>query len=238
MQEVWRYIDITKFLSLLGTHALFFARADRVSEAWEGAYTLENLRRRPDVFGCTNRGEESSERLSHLSAFHRSMVLHTFLSCWHLSEIESAGMWQLYAPRGGGMAIQSTFDRLVKSFPNDDDGLFQVHIGTVKYIDYDQDSIPEGNAFAPFLHKRKSFEHEHEVMAIIQPIFPGGEAITDSQPFADGVLAEVDLGVLMDRVFVSPTESQWFFELVGNISAKYCVNAPVHRSDLARDPIY
>ena len=136
MQRVWRYIDIAKFVSLLDTHALFFARADRVSDAWEGAYTVENVRRRPDVFGCVEQNGESSETLPCLSAFHRSMVLHTFLNCWHLSEIESAGMWQLYASRDGGIAVQSTFDRLVRSFPNDDDGLFQVHIGTVKYINY------------------------------------------------------------------------------------------------------
>jgi hypothetical protein len=238
MQRVWRYMDIAKFVSLLDTHALFFARADRVSDAWEGAYTIENVRRRPDVFGCGEQNGESSETLRCLSAFHRSMMLHTFLNCWHLSEIESAGMWQLYAPRDGGIAVQSTFDRLVRSFPNDDDGLFQVHIGTVNYINYDRDSIPDGNAFVPFLHKRKSFEHEHEVRAIIQPVFPGSEAITDSQPFADGILVEVDLSVLVDRIFVSPTSPQWFFELVGSISAKYCISAPIHRSDLERDPVY
>lgn len=36
----------------------------------------------------------------------------------------------------------------------------------IKYIDYKKDWIPEKNMFYPFVHKRKSYEHEKEVRAI------------------------------------------------------------------------
>jgi hypothetical protein len=39
--KVWRYMDFTKFVSLLDGNALFFSRADRLSDAWEGAHTVE-----------------------------------------------------------------------------------------------------------------------------------------------------------------------------------------------------
>ncbi|KAF5417648.1 MAG: hypothetical protein C5S38_01290 [Candidatus Methanophagaceae archaeon] len=36
--KIWRYIDFTKFVSLLDKKALFFARADRLSDSFEGSY--------------------------------------------------------------------------------------------------------------------------------------------------------------------------------------------------------
>jgi hypothetical protein len=35
--RIWRYIDISKLVSLLTTNALFFARADRFTDTWEGS---------------------------------------------------------------------------------------------------------------------------------------------------------------------------------------------------------
>ena len=36
-QKVWRYLDFTKFLSLLDKNALFFSRIDRLTDKYEGA---------------------------------------------------------------------------------------------------------------------------------------------------------------------------------------------------------
>src|SRR5271163_1288021 len=49
-------MDFTKFASLLDTNALFFSQADQLSDAWEGAYTAENLHR-PVIWGDSNGGE-------------------------------------------------------------------------------------------------------------------------------------------------------------------------------------
>jgi hypothetical protein len=82
-----------------------------------------------------------------------------------MNEYESAAMWSLYATGGRdqAIAIQSTYARLEKALEQYPD----VHIGVVHYIDYEKDWMPEGNLMYPSVHKRKSFEHERELRAVI-----------------------------------------------------------------------
>ena len=170
--KVWRYMDFTKFVSLLDSNALFFSRADHVSDAWEGADTVENVRQRPTAIGV-GEGETAAEMMNGVSRFHRSLRHRTFVSCWHLNNVESAAMWKLYLSHNEGIAVQTTFERVTSSFQGDEQEMFDVYVGKVSYLDYEHEAFPEGNTFVPFLHKRRSFEYEHEIRAIIQPIFPG-----------------------------------------------------------------
>jgi len=234
---VWRYMDFTKFVSLIDTNALFFPRADHLSDRWEGAYTQENLRRR-QLMVEEIKGTESQDMMEDLSRLYRSLPLHTFVSCWHLNEVESDAMWQLYASRGEGIAIQSTFERLVGSFQSDENSMFDVFVGKVRYLDYARGVFPEGNSFLPFLHKRSSFEHEHELRAVIQPISPGRSPLAEAAPFADGLLVNVDLRLLIQNIYVAPTSRAWFTTLVEKIARKYGVEAPIRQSALQRDPLY
>jgi hypothetical protein len=80
-----------------------------------------------------------------------------------MSDYESAAMWKLYL-RDHGVAIQTTFQALTASLASEEDG----YVGLVKYIDFQTALIPENNAFWPFVHKRRSFDFEHEVRAVIQ----------------------------------------------------------------------
>ncbi len=227
--KVWRYMDFTKFASLLDTSALFFSRADQLPDAWEGAHTVWGVLGRP-VFWTPQEDE--------VGKFHRSLRQHTFVSCWHMNDVESAAMWKLYVSQNEGIAIQTTFDRFTASFQGDESNIFDVHVGRVRYLDYDRDVFPEGNTFLPFLHKRLSFEHEHELRAIIQPVWPGGNPLVDSDPYAEGLLVDIDLHNLIECVYVAPTSETWFKDLVTNVAKRYGLRAPIQQSDLARDPVY
>jgi len=230
-------MDFTKFVSLLDSNALFFSRADRLSDAWEGAHTVENLRERPTVIGAGG-SETAAEMMNGASLFNRSLRLHTFVSCWHLNNVESAAMWKLYVSHDEGIAVQTTVERLVGSFQGDDNDMFEVYVGKVSYLDYEHETFPEGNAFEPFLHKRRSFEYEHELRAIIQPIYPGSDPLTDIDPFSDGLLVEVDLRMLIEHIYIAPTSEAWFAALVENTAKKYGLAVSVRHSDIIRDPVF
>lgn len=85
------------------------------------------------------------------------------VNCWHANEHESAAMWKLYLKSDEGIAIQSTYKRLKESIIDDEDVL----IGKVNYIDYETDIIDPNNQYGSLIHKRKSFEHEKEIRAVI-----------------------------------------------------------------------
>jgi hypothetical protein len=147
-------LDFTKFVSLLDSEALFFARSDALGDPFEGSYSKANLALRPTVY----KDKIPDQALTSLSIFSREIRKFTIINSWNLSEFESAAMWKLYIASNEGVAIQSTFKRLTKSFDSyTEDPVF---VGMVKYIDYEKEWLPEGNAFYPFLHKRKSLHHE------------------------------------------------------------------------------
>ena len=46
---LWRYMDFTKFVSLLDRQALFFARSDKLGDPFEGSFPRGNLKVDPGV---------------------------------------------------------------------------------------------------------------------------------------------------------------------------------------------
>ena len=45
--KIWRYLDFTKFVSMLEKKALFFVRADKLGDQFEGSFSKANLELRP-----------------------------------------------------------------------------------------------------------------------------------------------------------------------------------------------
>jgi len=232
--KIWRYLDFTKFVSLLDKQALFFARADKLSDPFEGSYSKANIKLRPIIY--KELGSYFDPVQKQFQVFSKEIKKFTLINSWHMNEYESAAMWKLYLKTDEGVAIQSTFKRLTESFHNYEGN---VYIGKVKYIDYQTEWLPEGNTFYPFLHKRKSFEHERELRAIIQ-ILPvkDGNINLKLEVLDTGAYIPVDLDILIEKIFVSPMAPKWFNELVNSIINKYNLNKEVTQSSLAEGPVY
>lgn len=232
--QIWRYMDFTKFVSLLDKSALFFPRADKLDDPFEGSFSKANIKLRPEVY----KGEIPQHIFEQLGEFIKSLKKFTAINSWHLSEYESAAMWRLYLKSNEGIAIQSTFARLKNSLKDEN---YDVYIGKVKYIDYERDWIPERNLFYPFLHKRKSFEHERELRALVQKIpTKRNGGINFSKTLFDeyGIHVAVDLDILIERIYVAPTCPDWLFELVRSVANKYGLDKEVLRSSLDEVPVY
>lgn len=235
--KIWRYLDFTKFVSLLDRKALFFARADLLGDPFEGSYSKANLALRPTVY----KDKIPETILANLSIVSREIRKFTIINSWNMSEFESAAMWKLYVASNEGVAIQSTFKRLAKCFDSYTEN--PVFIGMVKYIDYEREWLPEGNSFYPFMHKRKSFEHEHELRAIIQriPTKKNGESLMmdlAQEIFKTGAYVAVNLDALVERIFVSPASPTWFSDLVKSIVTKYNLSKEVVHSSLDSSPVF
>jgi len=135
---------------------------------------------------------------------------------------ESAAMWKLYGRSNEGICIQSTYSKLKRCFVAEE----RVFAGIVKYIDYETEHIRDGlNLFSPFMHKRISFAHEREVRAVILR-HPKSEDDANTldlsvETIEHGTLVEVDLDVLVERIYVAPDAPAWFKELVGSVLRKY-----------------
>lgn len=222
--KVWRYMDFTKFINLLANSTLFFNRADKFRDTFEGSYPSSNKELAPVVY--PDMDPEVMERMiTDIRLFNKRLRERTVISCWHMNEYESAAMWDLYLKNNEGIAIQTTFKSLSESFNEADE---EIYIGKVTYSDFDKDWMPERSAFYPFVHKRKSFEHEKEIRAFIS-ILP--EPILES-PFDFGANIKVNLNLLIENIYIHPDAPIWFAETVKSVLKAYNVDKPVIHSSL------
>ncbi len=145
-------------------------------------------------------------------------------------------MWGLYIQRGEGLAIQSditSFSEAFRDYSNHD-----IIISEVKYINYNKDFVPEGNAYSAFFHKRKSFNHEKELRGVIIDLSTEEGAINFSRETSSGIYVPIDINLLIKKVFIAPDSPEWFYDLVKSILDKYEFSFPLVQSDLKKDPVY
>jgi len=249
---LWRYMDFTKYVSMLETRSLFFCRTDLLGDDFEGSLTrAEAEKRREFESEITDRGEPIPLHYS-VGPKVRSEIVNSIVSCWHMNEYESMAMWRLYVRGTGGVAVRSTFNRLVASFPRFDgknkgknpdmtDKELLIDVGVVHYVDFEAEEVP---AVSRNFLKRKSFEHERELRAVAKdrswgnsPTFDErGEPRTRFGHGGDAV--PIDLEILIDAVFVSPDAEPWFAMLVEAVTRRYGLECAVRQSDIAKDPVF
>jgi len=241
--KVWRYINLAKFVRLLQTRSLFFARADRLGDPFEGSNThawanywqwacapgneTELGRVYPTMSADQARGVVEGMRVERQKQLKR-----VFVSCWHASNVESAAMWSLYGEISASIAVCCSYSALALALPP------AVYMGEVQYLDWDREGFDQGNMLAPFVSKRSSYRHEQEVRAVIDALT--WEAHYNSPLVSDdfGSALQVDVNAVVHEIFVSPTAPTWFEEVVIGLARNYGLIAPIHRSALGRDPVY
>ena len=224
---LWRYMDFTKFVSLLDQRALYFSRADKLGDPFEGSLSQVNQLMRPFLLMQQGVPQDDIPQLVETISSAMSMMPRLgVVNCWHENNYESEAMWKLYAGRQDGVAIKTTFEKLAGSLECEDD----IYIGKVNYVDYDSTFIPEGNALMTLLTKRNSFEHEREVRTIALNIPSSDNNV--------GRYYEVNLTTLIGEILVAPQAPGWFSELVNSVVTRYELQVPVRASTLAAAPTW
>jgi len=237
--HLWRYMDFTKYVYLLNRNSLFFCRADKIGDPYEGSvpqvdrdsWTRSHMKMRAGDQPIP--AEVIKGMLRDESRFRRNMQKDTFLNCWHMSDHESLAMWKVYGNDDKSIAIRSTYERLHLCLPE------TVTMGLVEYIDFQSESqYHDGKqAASPFYYKRKAFEYEHEVRCSLQRFKWG---VQDPDQYYDlnetGIDVPVDLDQLITGVVVSPASADWFLELVSEVTRHFGYSFRVEPSSLITEP--
>lgn len=228
-------MDLKKFVDLLARKALFFTRSDELLDPYEGTIPEYNVRKKKEILPHSREGDKK---------YFFNLKTQILINSWHLGEYESAAMWQVYAKNDSGIAIQSTFDQLKKSFlRNHDDPIF---IGVVNYLDYTEEWMDESNFFEAFITKRKSFESEKELRAITYlplEILDQRSGPYDSKSFVrryiksteltkQGKYVRTNLNTLVEKIYVAPKSEHYFKEAVESLVNKFALKKEVIKSDL------
>lgn len=119
----------------------------------------------------------------------QNLRTHFGANCWHANEGESEAMWRLYVALGAGVAIESTVGRLRAALSSDG----EIYIGRVRYRDSNEGTDDLSEIPLSLVTKRRSFEHEREIRALMRIDEPGR-----------GCEIDCDLKVLIKTVHISP----------------------------------
>lgn len=228
--QIWRYMDFVGFIWMLQHSALWFSRADHFEDKWEGAYP------QPNVGSLQNPPSKPPVNWDGLKIMLSDMRRSIYLNCWHANAYESAAMWKIYATSGNSIAVRSTVGYLAESLSSDPR---IIHIGKIKYIDYQRDSIESANLFVPYLRKRKSFEHESEVRLVLWSLASGNrdENLKYPEGAPAGYGVKVNLQRMVTEILVSPKANPWFSDLLKSVLEKYGYSQlPIRQSDFDLAP--
>jgi hypothetical protein len=260
--KIWQYMELAEFVSMLNRKALFFVKANKLRDPYEGIIPQFNNMIRykddkeereqkqnfPNRHGINHVNDTVAQTMVQQFQMYRQLVL---INPWHYNEYESAAMWNLYSHENAGIAIQSTTRRLSESFRKNNDDI--IWIGQVQYLDFSKDWMTRWtNLFEAFLTKRKSFEYENEIRAVTclpsdnvsrellastategSNIFLSQNRTINPKELTDkGKYVSVDLEVLVEKVYVAPYAESWFEEVVESLLSKYNLDPIVIKSDL------
>lgn len=242
--RLWKFMDISKFLSLIQRNELYFRRADCFDDPYEGAkgikknetiwdeaykeYLKELVKSAKKFTGKEIPDEEAQEQslklLNQLKENGKSWRSKSFVCCWHANEFESEAMWNLYTNDSKqGIAIQTTYNNLYLALDKDPD----IYTGYVNYIDFSKQFASINDTL---FYKLYSFAHEREVRSVIHEF--------SNQDSSTGIYKPVDLVCLIENIYVSPTSQSWFYDVVKNIVEVYGLKKPVLQSTLNEEPFY
>lgn len=249
--RIWRYLDFEKFKSLLETKSLFFCRADKFSDPFEGSLPkleIENrkkfMREISQFPGYDFGDKQINENISSLQEYHINLKRATIINCWHINKNESDAMWRLYLKDNEGVAIQSTTERIyntIEVIPE------VIGLSKVRYLDYetgfwyDPIQYPHWayNSYSPIIHKRIEFVHENEFRLFCEVKEAiDNENYWDNQPNAKGKFIQVNLNTLIERIYLPPTIHEKSYLKIEQISKDLGYKFLFTRSKLSQEVLY
>jgi len=248
---IWRYMDLTKFVAMLVSKTLWFAKTKYLEEKYEGfakakAGTMPvNDRLAKCITRTTGEGVTDVISLTQMmvefsqssAAYFENAGEHLYVNSW-CAGAESMAMWEIYGSKGCGIALKSTVGRYKQSarFEIRED---QYAFGGVEYeddphsnpalnFDFSRGEIPVGSGVWEKLlpvafHKRICFDYEREWR---------GALYQDFRLESYGCNIDFELGELIDTVYVGPRADRFFLDVVGSVMEKFELEKPLVLSTL------
>lgn len=248
---IWRYLDLDKFESLLRDKALFFCRADKFIDPFEGSipkkeadYRLFEQMRVAQFHKIPFDRKKAEKNIADLSSTHKDLKSSHLINCWHINNTESDAMWRIYLKDNEGVAIQTTPKKLFESLGNCTE---KIYPGKVRYLDYDKDVFHDSeeypyqsyNVSVPFVHKRLAFAHEKEFRLVfeIHEAYRNKE-YWENQPFHKGKLVPINVSSLVEKIILPPTIDQPTKKKIATLASSYGYSFTLEDSKLLDKPIY
>lgn len=223
-QKLWRYMDLSKFVSMLEKSALWLARADTFRDQHEGRFPDEMRRTIEQAYESF--GDDDKSPVKDADDFQDYLLKNTFISCWHKNFDENMVMWEIYGRDNNALAIQTTVENLKKSI---DASSLTGHSLLLKNVIYQRaDEITGVLPYEEcFFRKRPHFSFEQEVRISLDTY----SRYSPNKNTDYGHKLPVYINGLIEKILVHPDSPDWFLDVINSITTKYGVHASVIRGE-------
>ena len=221
---LWRYMDLSKFLSLLVTESLWLARSDTFKDKKEGIFHDAMREELKKIYDNLDEKDESIDHaeIRNVNDFQNYLRDKTYLSCWHENSNENIVMWALYGESENSIAIKTTAKKLVDSLDIEvTKVVIPLVLDRVKYVEHSSEAS-EKSYKQPFFIKRPQYSYESEVRLYMRAKDRkiGGNTLK-------GYNLSLKLNTLIDEIYVHPDSEEWFYPAVKDLVKKYKLKASV-----------
>jgi hypothetical protein len=250
---IWRYMDLPKFVSMLATGGLWFAKASALlDDPFEGFCVVIYPEFPTDEHGPnpTPSGQGpvyvSLRRLEAELRHDAAEECGNARDCLYVNSwrhgAESMAMWQIYGSVEAGVAITSTVGRFRES-AKFEIPFSQTMFGKVGYLpdiessgairrDFRDGFVPFGSGLIHTVltlgfNKRHCYDFEEEWRAALY---------YKAQPEKKGDYVRFDLDRLITGVYVAPRAQDFFLNVVQAVMDKFSLAKPLEKSPLLRLP--
>jgi len=251
-EKLWKYLDIWKFINLLSTSELYFTRADIIKklEPFDGKYPDKYYEILKNAYLQLNNGDnlktlmDANFEWEYLKAFDKLF----FINCWNISSQESAAMWKIYTQNNQGVALQTTYKKLVNSIEHIEQK--NIALGLVEYINHktlkfeNENSLNFVNSvYNPFFLKHISYNYEKEFRLVYYEYNKTNiksetkEILLGKMQYAYNIREGINIPLnnlnnLIENVYASPFMESWQIEILDILLEKFLINKKIKHSDL------
>lgn len=231
--------------------ALFFCRADKFSDPFEGSvpqkevnYRLFEAKKATEFYNVDFDLEKAKSSDLSISNLHKELMAIITVNCWHINENESDAMWQLYLKDSEGVAIETNVYNLELAFKDTNE---IIQPSKVRYIDYDNDGWYDQIEFPytrynmefPIFHKRIEFAHENEFRLYhkVESAEKNPE-YWDNQINHKGCFIPIDIDILVSKIYFHPKVDNSTKEKIRRKSMELGYDFSFLDSKLSNNPVY
>lgn len=211
--QIFKYMDLWKFLSLLETKSIYFAKQSSFTDPHEGTIN-KNLKL---FFQSVDSVyvDDISEKMKGVRETNK-------ISCWKIGDKHKDAMFQIYAAKYG-IAIESRLEQLESSIDYED----EIYAGKIFYSNDCRNPFgllpPEEDRYLiPSFWKSHDFAYEDELRFLID-----GRR-TNVNDAATVKLKDFDF---INCLHLSPYLSNWQMDIVESIKNKFNLNVKIIRPD-------
>ncbi len=215
-QEIWRYMDLWKFLDILDNSRIYLAQAIQFEDKLDGRIPNNKIKLLDD--------EHLLKQLDNFSA--TSLKRSHYVGCWSSEVNETYPMWKVYSDYRTAVAIKTTVGDLIDSLSSEEKNIY---IGKINYVDPNKSYEFKGNAFQFFFEKRVYFSFENEVRVLTTMKYNGNRELLELPP---GTFIKIKPETLIKEIKLAPLAGESFKKLIELKLADMKMNIPVTFSEI------